>query len=217
MYLLPSPSAPNKFYGVVFLRRGLYQNGVFKFNVEYEDGCCENGVITKCPKVMFHKVRDGTGANDQGVPSPLIDRDGMMDMETMLGGKWDGRKHILLSILTYVKKLFYLKNFERAQAEEGRGVTDDTCACVKWYDEQRYAKIKDDFAGHVEDVKNVVDSSQIHVYESTETEGWQFGREELEPGWWKDKPSFEMLMEAIKSIADEKKKEKEGEAASGHR
>lgn len=69
VYLLPAPGELRRFQGAIFIRRGLYKDGVFKFTLtlppEYND-------VNAYPRVVFNtrvynpcvdpRVSRGTGA-----------------------------------------------------------------------------------------------------------------------------------------------------------
>ena len=91
------------FFGVIFVRRGPYSNGIFKFQLKlplkYND---EN----QHPSITFSTY----------VYSPYVDEaTGVLDILSAYP-KWDPSKHYLVTVLTYLKKIFYSKNFADAKA-----------------------------------------------------------------------------------------------------
>ena len=96
VYVLPSHHDLRFFHGVIFLRRGLYTNGIFKFTItlplKYND-------VNTRPQIVFGShvyhphVNEETGELDISVAYP----------------NWDPHKHYLVTVLTYLKKIFYLK------------------------------------------------------------------------------------------------------------
>lgn len=97
VYLLPSLTSLRTFHGVIFLRRGLYANGIFKFTMELPQGY--NDVDT-WPQITF-----------QGwVYSPHVNENGELDLKSAYP-QWDPHRHYLVTVLTYLKKIFYMKSF----------------------------------------------------------------------------------------------------------
>ncbi|GMH90571.1 hypothetical protein TrST_g9018 [Triparma strigata] len=110
--LVPTPN-PLIFTGSIFLRRGAYQNSIYKFRVELPEGYNGPG---KFPEVYFEGV----------VPfNPMVrPSDGFLDVESGFYFWNEGEmkdKCYLVSLLTYVKKVFYIKRFglERDSVEIG--------------------------------------------------------------------------------------------------
>ena len=49
IYVIPSAKTPLRWFGVLFIRQGLYQEGVFRFQVHIPDNYPDGD----CPKVVF--------------------------------------------------------------------------------------------------------------------------------------------------------------------
>jgi len=98
VYLLPSIDSIRKFYGVIFVRRGPYINGIFKFQIQLP---IEYNEINTWPRIIFRSfvynphVSEKTGELDLRSEYPI----------------WDPQRHYLVTVLTYLKKIFYLKSF----------------------------------------------------------------------------------------------------------
>jgi ubiquitin-protein ligase len=104
VYLLPSLNTPGLFLGVIFLRRGLYQNGVYKFSLSV--GPTYNDVNVR-PKITFLTP----------LLNPLVDpATGELDL-TGAFPTWDPERHYLITALTYLKKIFYLKTYTVGEAD----------------------------------------------------------------------------------------------------
>jgi len=93
VYVIPSCSNPLVWYGVVFIRQGTYQDGVFRFALNipdnYPDGDCPSVIFT--PPV-FH---------------PLIDAStGKLDLTKGFPTWRTGTNHIW-QVLLYMRKIFY--------------------------------------------------------------------------------------------------------------
>ena len=98
VYLLPSFTDLRHFHGVIFVRRGPYTNGIFKFELrlppKYNDVDAWP-VITFSSKVYNPHVDPSTGVLDLKSAYPT----------------WDPHRHYLVTVLTYLKKIFYMKAF----------------------------------------------------------------------------------------------------------
>jgi ubiquitin-protein ligase len=103
VYILPSMDSLRKFYGVIFVRRGPFTNGIFKFLLDlpalYND-------LNTHPVIQFTSQ----------VYNPYVDpQTGILDIKTAYP-QWDPARHYLVTALTFVKKIFYAKTFEEAVA-----------------------------------------------------------------------------------------------------
>mmetsp|Transcript_23930 Transcript_23930/g.66408 ORF Transcript_23930/g.66408 Transcript_23930/m.66408 type:complete len:234 (-) Transcript_23930:60-761(-) len=103
VYLVPSLGDLRTFYGVIFVRRGPFTNGIFKFQLQlpptYND-------VNQHPQITFTSA----------VYNPHVDPlTGKLDIKTAYP-KWDPSKHYLVTVLTFTKKIFYAKNFDDAKA-----------------------------------------------------------------------------------------------------
>ena len=103
VFIVPSIDNLRKFDGVIFVRRGPYMNGIFKFTLELP--MMYNDVNTH-PTIKF----------TSRVYNPYVDPEtGILDMRTSYP-RWDPSRHYLVTVLTFVKKIFYAKTFEEATA-----------------------------------------------------------------------------------------------------
>jgi ubiquitin-protein ligase len=103
VYLVPSMDSLRKFYGVIFVRRGPFTNGVFKFELElplkYND-------VNQHPEITFIS----------SIYNPYVDAvTGKLDLKTTYPC-WDPSRHYLVTVLTFLKKIFYAKTFDDAIA-----------------------------------------------------------------------------------------------------
>lgn len=102
VYLVPSMDSLRNFYGVIFVRRGPFTNGIFKFTLSlpprYND-------LNQHPSIQFLS----------SVYNPYVDLEGFLDIKTAYP-RWDPSRHYLVTILTFLKKIFYAKTFDDAQA-----------------------------------------------------------------------------------------------------
>lgn len=105
MYLVPSYDDLRLFHGVIFVRRGAYTNGIYKFTLQcpptYNDQQTH-------PKVTFSSY----------VYSPHVNADtGEIDLATAYP-TWDPSKHFLVTVLTYLKRIFYVKDYKELSQEQ---------------------------------------------------------------------------------------------------
>lgn len=98
VYLLPSLTSLRLFHGVIFLRRGLYSNAIFKFTMQLPDGYND---INTFPIITFQTP----------VYNPHVNpATGELDLASAYH-TWDPHRHYLVTVLTYLKKIFYIKSF----------------------------------------------------------------------------------------------------------
>ena len=103
VYIVPSLDSLRKFYGVIFVRRGPFTNGIFKFKLDLP--ALYNDVGTH-PTIQFTSQ----------VFNPYVDPEtGVLDIKTAYP-QWDPARHYLVTVLTFLKKIFYAKTFEEAVA-----------------------------------------------------------------------------------------------------
>ena len=89
-----------RLHGVIFVRRGLYRDGVFRFVLElpvhYNDYNAHP--VVKFTSKMFH---------------PLVYTNGVLDLQVEESLKsWDPETHFIATVLAFIKKIFYVKSFE---------------------------------------------------------------------------------------------------------
>jgi ubiquitin-protein ligase len=103
VYLIPSLTEFRRFHGVIFVRRGPYMNGVFKFELILPNLYNE---LNQHPQIVFTTP----------VFSPFCDvKTGALDITTAYP-RWDPARHYLVTVLTFLKKIFYAKSFDEAVA-----------------------------------------------------------------------------------------------------
>jgi len=95
VYVIPSTHTPLCWYGIIFIRQGIYQEGIFRFKIiipeNYPDG--------DCPRVFF----------DHPVFHPLIEQHSPFEMDVRRGllKKWRRNVNHIWQILLYVRRAFY--------------------------------------------------------------------------------------------------------------
>lgn len=101
VYLMPEFEDIRRLHGVIFLRRGLYRDGIFRFVITLPKSY--NAPNTH-PDVVFTPP----------IFNPLIDPlTGRLDLkvdESMQS--WQPEKHFIVTALTFIKKIFYCKTFD---------------------------------------------------------------------------------------------------------
>ncbi|KDO19005.1 hypothetical protein SPRG_15754 [Saprolegnia parasitica CBS 223.65] len=98
IYVLPSFDKPRLWHGVIFIHQGLYRNGIFKFSIHLPDDY--NGIGTY-PRVEFYTK----------VFHPFVNPDtNELDLLPKFP-TWDPDLHYIVSVLVYMKSIFYTKEF----------------------------------------------------------------------------------------------------------
>lgn len=93
VYVLPTQESLWRWHGVIFLRKGFFRKGVFKFVLHIPDGYPDAGP----PRVFFISE----------IFHPLINPDtGELDFSPQFP-EWNPHEHFLVLVLHYVKKVFY--------------------------------------------------------------------------------------------------------------
>jgi ubiquitin-protein ligase len=165
VYIIPSIDNLRKFYGVIFVRRGPYMNGIFKFTLDlpmkYND-------VNTHPTITF----------TSRVYNPYVDPvTGILDILSMYP-RWDPTRHYLVTVLTFVKKIFYAKTFNDAMANiEAKELaqtnpiafTTNIHLCVTESNTTLYTKgSKDDDDNYINDnAGSSIDTSTLQFAEET--------------------------------------------------
>lgn len=95
VYVIPSTNSPLCWYGIIFVRQGIYQEGIFRFKIiipeNYPDG--------DCPRVFF----------DHAVFHPLIESQSPFELDVRRGPlkKWRRNVNHIWQILLYTRRAFY--------------------------------------------------------------------------------------------------------------
>ncbi|RHY00420.1 hypothetical protein DYB25_000443 [Aphanomyces astaci] len=98
IYVLPNFDEPRVWHGVIFIHQGLYRNGIFKFSIKIPEQYNATGTY---PKITFYSK----------VFHPYVypesnDLDLLPKFPT-----WDPDLHYIVSVLVYMKSIFYSKEF----------------------------------------------------------------------------------------------------------
>lgn len=98
MYILPSMDDLRKWSGVLFLRKGLYKGGIFRFYLELPQSYPADGA---CPRVTF--LTD--------VYHPHVNsKTGRVDILSHFNGKWIAGEHYIVVVLSVLKSMFFFHN-----------------------------------------------------------------------------------------------------------
>uniref|UniRef100_A0A6I8NLK8 AKT-interacting protein n=1 Tax=Ornithorhynchus anatinus TaxID=9258 RepID=A0A6I8NLK8_ORNAN len=93
VYVQPSYRSALMWFGVIFIRHGLYQDGVFKFTVYIPDNYPDGD----CPRLVF----------DSPVFHPLVDPlSGELDVKRAFA-KWRRNHNHIWQVLMYARRVFY--------------------------------------------------------------------------------------------------------------
>ncbi|KAM8946112.1 AKT-interacting protein isoform 2-T2 [Pelodytes ibericus] len=93
VYVQPSYQSALMWFGVIFIRHGLYQDGVFKFTVYIPDNYPDG----ECPRLVF----------DTPVFHPLVDPvSGELDVKRAFA-KWRRNHNHIWQVLMYARRIFY--------------------------------------------------------------------------------------------------------------
>ncbi|XP_063801685.1 AKT-interacting protein isoform X1 [Pseudophryne corroboree] len=93
VYIQPSYRSALMWFGVIFIRHGLYQDGVFKFTVYIPDNYPDG----ECPRLVF----------DIPVFHPLVDPvSGELDVKRAFA-KWRRNHNHIWQVLMYARRIFY--------------------------------------------------------------------------------------------------------------
>jgi len=117
VYVIPSSADPHVWYGVVFIRQGTYQDGVFRFSLmiphNYPDGDCPS--VTFTPPV-FHPFIDPTS--------------GLLDT-TRGFTTWKPNFNHIWQVLLYMRRIFYKFDARNAVNKQAGELYDSDIAAFK--------------------------------------------------------------------------------------
>ncbi|XP_076363974.1 AKT-interacting protein-like isoform X1 [Tachypleus tridentatus] len=93
VYVVPSAGSPLKWFGVLFIRQGLYQGGVFRFTLYMPDNYPDGD----CPLIVF----------EPSVFHPLINIEtGELDVKRGFQ-KWRRNVNHIWQVILYARRIFY--------------------------------------------------------------------------------------------------------------
>ena len=137
------------FYGVIFVRRGPFTNGIFKFELKLPPRYNDTNMW---PQIIFNTR----------VYNPYVDeKTGELDIQSAYP-TWDPSRHYLVTVLTYLKKIFYSKNFVDAKANPDARALAET-------NPEAYRR----------NVEDCVRDSQKSIYTNVETSTAKFTEEQV--------------------------------------
>jgi len=96
--VVPSFDDLRLWHGVIFVRKSLYANAIFKF------------IVTLPPEYNDHNVWPQVRFTSE-VFNPYVNFEtGELDIRSAIP-TWDPNQHFMVTVLTFVKKIFYMKDF----------------------------------------------------------------------------------------------------------
>jgi len=105
VYLVPSYDDLRMFHGVIFVRRGAFTNGIFKFTLH-------------CPPTYNDVNAHPTMRFGSYVYNPHVNSEtGEVDLRIAYPS-WQPSKHFLITALTYLKRIFYVKDYKDMSEED---------------------------------------------------------------------------------------------------
>lgn len=141
VYLIPSYDDIRLFHGVIFVRRGAFCNGIFKFTLRCPPNYNEEGTY---PQVKFTSY----------VYNPHVHpTTGELDLRTAFP-EWNPSKHYLVTVVTYLKRIFYVKDYKELSAEEQAKIPNQEALHLFQSDPESYRRR----------VQGCVEESQRSVY-----------------------------------------------------
>ncbi|CAB4434200.1 unnamed protein product [Rhizophagus irregularis] len=97
VYVMPSGDNFHTWYGVLFVHKGYYKNGVFKFKLEIPSDYPERPPAVK---FIFNLI------NNNGLFHPLVDPDTGSFSLSQQFNDWAPHKYYIFHVLHYIKKSF---------------------------------------------------------------------------------------------------------------
>jgi len=125
VFIMPDFDDIRQFYGVIFVRRGLYRNGIFRFKMTLPksyNSVNAQPIITFTPPIFNPLIDSETGVLDLRLDDSFKD--------------WNPEKHFLVSALTFLKKIFYMKSFDNYPM-----VPDERARVLLMADKAEYLKL----------------------------------------------------------------------------
>ncbi|DBA03639.1 TPA: hypothetical protein N0F65_006818 [Lagenidium giganteum] len=111
IYVLPSFDESRVWYGVIFIHTGLYRNGIFKFTIFLPENYNGSGTY---PRIVFNTK----------VFHPYVDQETReLDLKPKFPD-WDPELHYMVAVLTYLKSIFYMKDFPQSVAAANQEALD---------------------------------------------------------------------------------------------
>ena len=162
VYLLPSPTTQSHFVGVIFIRRGVYQNGIYKFTLTCPVGYND---VNKRPVINFTTP----------LLNPLVDPESNELDLTGAFPTWDPTRHYLITALTYLKKIFYLKSYNIGTTPDNTdflGNNSDNIT-LPHFPNMAAIELQGDPAAFRQAIVDNVNKSQQSVYENASADGSQ--------------------------------------------
>lgn len=143
VYVIPSFADPLVWFGVVFIRQGIYQDGVFRFSMKipsnYPDGDCPS--VTFTPTVFHPFINPSTGG---------------LDLERAFSS-WRPNVNHIWQILLYMRRIFYKFDCKDPLNPQAADLYDSDVAAYK-------QKVKDDIAEINNKLYEDVENEDPHAF-----------------------------------------------------
>jgi len=153
--LIPSVDQGRLFHGVIFCRRGLFTNAVFKFTLQCSSAYND---VQQQPVVKFTSY----------VYNPHVDEEtGELDLKNGYP-HWNPNQCFLVTVLTYIKRIFYVKDYNKLSDEERAQLPNQAALNLFLNDKEAYRRR----VGHC------VTESQKSIYMNTPDSALKFKEEE---------------------------------------
>jgi ubiquitin-protein ligase len=113
IYLLPEFDNIRILHGVIFVRRGIYRDGVFRFRIDLPKAYNDVNtfpLVTFTPPIFNPLVDLSTGKLDYGADE--------------LFREWNPEKHHLVTLITFIKKIFFLKSYSEFSRVANKQASD---------------------------------------------------------------------------------------------
>ncbi|GMF55012.1 unnamed protein product [Phytophthora fragariaefolia] len=164
IYVLPSFDHSRIWYGAIFVHAGLYRNGIFKFTIFLPE---RSVTVTEQPNAELAAVAWKELTHVFAAAGAYL---ATMDRARIL---WDPELHYMVAVLTYLKGIFYMKDFPDVPTVANSVALDMyvvMCAesiCENWRVYSvviRMDRFRHDPDNYVNKVEECVDESLTNVY-----------------------------------------------------
>mmetsp|Transcript_5235 Transcript_5235/g.6813 ORF Transcript_5235/g.6813 Transcript_5235/m.6813 type:complete len:359 (+) Transcript_5235:488-1564(+) len=205
----PSYDDLRTWYGVIFIRKGYYQGGIFKFIVklplEYNDhgiyphigfyNDVFNPFVHRKKTIINVKTKNNDTQNHHDQNEEEDDQEDDQFYELDLKAQypaWNSTSHFMVTALTFMKKIFYLKDEDLINQNKTTKKNDDDDDCANPEAKQMFLENKEEFAHRASMISTM---SQDKVYDHQEISPIQFTTPKVE---------HEKLRESILEAASSK-------------
>ena len=119
VYILPSFDNLRNWSGILFIRKGLYKGGIFRFTLELPRSYPADGA---CPRVAFQTP----------IHHPHVDKNtGKIDVLSHFNGNWVAGEHYIVVVLAVLKSMFF---FQSTNMSNIKLTVQNAAALKQWND-----------------------------------------------------------------------------------